>query len=246
MFFRKRVAVKNAATLTLPPPSHIHHHQSSQAVLFLAKFGAAIISLFVAWFILCGLFEQMGSRQPGRDVATFLVFGVVGSGLLILAGWGIGNVIDKFFRAKIELTRVSREYDLQFERVRLLAAQTNAIGPRSLDADYNMARLALAVLQKAYDLKRPYRPNEKRPWKRDNAFAIAKDFAIEGITTIRAGRLEDWLTENRFILDDQINRGRYQEFEDARRQIDLIAAPPLVINPPTSDYREMSIIKNAN
>jgi hypothetical protein len=187
----------------------------------------------------------MGIDEPARVVSTGIVFIGIGGGLLYIAGLGLAAIIDKICTNVAELQRVNWDGRATVKRLELQAATTGAIGARALDSDYGLARVCLYVLQAAYSLDRPYQANEARPWVRDNAWALAQANNVAGMGQVQCTAVRSWLLENDLIKDNQLNRAKYPSFEDARRHVDQVAAPPLVINSPTPPYQEQtSIIKN--
>lgn len=251
--FNRRRRLDNAAAMPMPLPRQqqpiqvTHQNTPNWVGIILAAFAVVVIGAIVLWQFAVYLADAAGSRAPERDVSigVFWLFIIAAATGIIY--FGFVALIAMIGDVARDITKTIVDGKVQSERARLLAAQTNAIGERALDADYAIARACLIVLNVAYDLKRPYGNGEARPWVRDNAWTeIQKVGGIKGFKWSDCSRIKRWLEDNKFIVNDQLNRGKYPNFEDARRQIDLIAAPPLVINPPSPDYQEMSIIKNAN
>jgi hypothetical protein len=56
-----------------PPtgPTTTHVHEASRAAVIFAYATVAAIALPLLWFFACGIASELGSEQPGRDVAIF-------------------------------------------------------------------------------------------------------------------------------------------------------------------------------
>lgn len=236
----------DAAALPLPQPQTVHNHPQSYTGLAFV-IGAFVLSLVPAlWWGLCFIFEKLGSHDSEYSAATLVAIVLCGAVLWWPATWLAGNVAATNHKNKLEIMQVQNDHAHRLAQLQYQAAVTGAIGARAIDGDYAMARGCLAVLGEAYlKLKgRQYRPNEARPWVRDTAWGIVTDKNIQGIQWRDCSRVRDWLERNGFIVSDQLNYDKYPHFEDARRDIDRIAAPPIKINQPTPYYSEVtSIIK---
>lgn len=234
----------DAAALPLPQPQTIHNHPQPYTGLAFVV-GGFVLALFpAAWWGLCFIFDKLGSRNPEYSAATLVAIVICGAVLWWPVTWLAGNVSATNHAHKIEIMQAMNEHAQAMARLQLQASTTGAIGARALESDYVMARACLAVLAKAYNVNRPYTANESRPWVRDNAWRLISASGIQGIKWGDCNGVKGWLEENGFVVGNQLNRVKYPHFEDARRAVDLIAAPPIKINQPTPYYSEkVSIIK---
>lgn len=235
------------AALPLPPPAQtIHNHPQSWAGTVAVAFACAVLGIVLAFLALRFLAAEAGSQQPGRDVAQGIIAVICGVLLTYGGGWGIGKLYVMFQEQKRKTLAMVHNFELEQARILRLAATTGAVGARALEADYATARGCLAVLEVAYRKLdgRKYRANEARHWVRDTAWKTINDAHVQGVKWSDCSGFRDWLEDKGFIIGDQLNYAKFPEFEDARRAIDQIAAPPILINKPAPYYQETaSIIK---
>jgi hypothetical protein len=233
-----------SAALPLPQAQTVHNHPQSYTGLAFV-IGGFVLALFPAlWWMLCFLFEELGSRNPEYSAATLAAIVICGAVLWWPVTWLSGNIAATNHAHKVEIMKLKLDHEHRQAQLQYQSAVTGAIGARALESDYAMARGCLAVLAKAYNINHPYTANESRPWVRDNAWRLISAAGVSGIKWGDCGGVRGWLEENGFVVGNQLNRVKYPHFEDARRRIDEIAAPPILINPPTLPYREVtSVIK---
>lgn len=234
----------SAAALPLPQPQTVIQQPQHWGRIVLVIFACAVLGILLGYFGVVALAADAGIRNPRQSVAQGLLWIVLGGGGLYCTSVAGSKVIDKFLSHQREIKLATIEANVKIAQYQLQASTTGAVGARALESDYAMARGCLAVLAKAYNINRPYTANESRPWVRDNAWRLISAAGIQGIKWGDCSGVKGWLEENGFVVGNQLNRVKYPHFEDARRAIDLIAAPPIKINQPAPYYEEKtSIIK---
>lgn len=234
----------DATALPLPVPQTVVNQPQHWGRIVLVTFACLCAGVVLGYLGIVALAADAGIRNPRQSVAQGLLWIVLGGGGLYCTSVAGSKVLDKLLSYRREIKLAAIEANVKIAQYQLQASTTGAVGARALESDYAMARGCLAVLAKAYNLNRPYTANESRPWVRDNAWRLISAAGIQGIKWGDCSGVKGWLEENGFVVGNQLNRVKYPHFEDARRAIDLIAAPPILINPPTLPYRETtSIIK---
>jgi hypothetical protein len=235
-----------AAALPLPvPASTVHNHAQSYAPVVAVGFACLVLAAPLLWIFLEFMLSYIDPKNAGRNTA-FLVLGLPA---LYFASLALGALVDKFGTVLIELRRVSKDADVRIAQIQLQAAQTTAISPRATGIQNDMASLALAVLQEAYQ-HGAYTGQGGRPWARGAARVKAEKEQISGITFDKAGALKGWLLDGGYITDDeQVNYSKFKQFVDAQRDVEERYHLPIVINGRKTSlpYQERtSVINNVN
>lgn len=246
MFGRK---VKNeAAALPIQEPVQqtIHNHAPNPAWDKVANVATGLLLAWVAWLVLCYFLDQLGSDNPERDGAGFVLFGGVGLFMLWLASKFLVAIIDKGGSLYKEINQARLDANVHIAQITAGGSNSAATSNRAIYPDAKKAEAATKAMQAAYQFfrekKRLYKRNEKRPWGRN----AVRGYNIDGLRYDEADTLKDWLTVNGFITaDDNINLYRYPQEGDAVRALNLFIAPPIVFsgNRPTEYQERTSLIE---
>lgn len=224
-----------------PPPATnqtIHNHGIGWVGIILAGTAAGVFLMWVLWLFWVHLFAKMGSRQPEREAALWLILVPV----VLVAGWLIKwvllAILDSIFRYRLEIAKEVTER----RRIELLALQSSVDPGRMTEADYQFAQVILAVMNETYAYTDKYKAafkGRERPWSIDGVVRIAKGMKIS-ITQTRAKDVKKWLVDNGVVigeLDGQVNVGQYPDLGKVRALLDTRFGKPITVNrfPPLRD-----------
>ena len=237
-----RRKVNNVAALPrfpAPGPTTIHHHGTNWPGIIFVGALCALASLPILWWFLVSLFSYLGSPRPEREVAFWLISIPIALVIGWFIKWLLISVLDTVLDYKLE---VHKELTRR-EEVRLLAAQTTIDPGRMNEADYEFARLIVAVMEQAYSYLKANGPfvGMSRPWSRRSAKRLADSLGIK-VSEDKANEVGGWLRDRDIIsgpLGGQINAGRYKSLSEVREVIDKEFGKPITINlsPPLRDNR---------
>lgn len=235
-FSRKRKMNNEVATAVQPTPgpTTIHNHSTSWPGVIFAGFLCAVALLPLTWYILVFLFDQMGSANPRKDAAFWIVailFAIIG---IYLLNWFLPRYIDSWFNFKLEVEKeVTRR-----EEVRLLAVQTAIEPGRMNEADYEFARVVLAVMQNAYSFldRQGYVtfPGRARPWSKSAVLETADKIGIK-ITQDRALSVSKWLADRGVITSPDLGQiaPAFPDLSNVRAMLDREFGKPIQLVSPT-------------
>lgn len=234
--FSRAKKLNNAASSTLPRPiippgpTTIHNHGTSWPGIIAVCYLCALALLPVGWWSLVFLFEQMGGTK--KEAAQL----VVSFPVLFFAGWLLKWILLAFldtsnsFKLEVERELTRRE------EVRLLAAQTTLDPGRMTEADYDFARVILAVMMRAYDLLAEGRDRFRgryRPWSLASSLEAAEKIGVK-ISQDKANRVSFWLTEHGVITDPDTGQitPAYPDLSNVRALLDKEFGKPIVVITP--------------
>lgn len=235
--FGKR-KMDTTAPMVLPEPTTgpttIHNHGIPWVGIIVVAFGCLIAALPVLWWMLVFLADRAGFRDPEAAIAWFLLFAPMVAGLVGLVRWAILDGWAMWLNAQVE---IQKEMTRQSHN-RLLTASASVDPGRMNSADYDFARVVVAVMQKAFDFLEanpvPGKfPARWRPWSMRSALETAEAIGVK-LSQDRANSVSTWLYE-RGIIDQpdggQITR-RFQDLASVRRVIDAEYGKPIRLNNP--------------
>ena len=234
MFPFRRKKMDNAATIApvmprpVPGPTTIHNHSASWAGIIAIGFVCFLALFPVFWWSLVFLFDQMGSRQPGRDAAALIVSVPV----LVIVAFVLRWLILAVLREVLDFFRDVEGEKTERVRAQLLATQTS-IDPGRMNADdYDFAQVVLACMSNAFNwLEREgYSsfPARWRPWSLAEAKKTADVIGIK-ISQDRANEVSKWLADKGVITrptDGQISR-KYSDLTKVRALLDKEFGMPI-------------------
>lgn len=218
----------------MPGPTTIHNHSASWAGIIAVGFACFLMLFPVFWWAIVFLFEQMGSRQPGRDAAALIIsIPIVAIAALILRWVLLATLKEVFdFLRDIESEKTERV------RAQLLTAQTTIDPGRMNESDFEFARVILGVMQSAYEwLEREgYKtfPGRWRPWSLSSSKKTAEAMGIK-LTQQRANEVSVWLSDKGVISSPdggQITK-TYPDLSNVRLLLEKEFGKPIQVVSPT-------------
>lgn len=242
-FFKRVRAVNNTAPTVVPPahpgPTTIHNHSTGWPAIIAVSFACALVLLPVAWWILVFLFDQMGSRNPGREASVL----IVSIPLVLAAGWLVKwlilSIMESWLNFRLEIEKeITRR-----EEIKLMAVQTTIEPGRMNEDDYNFARVILAIMMIAYSWqkknKRTTFPGKWRPWSMRSAIETANGIGVK-LSQDRANSVSVWLHQKGVITSPeggQITK-TYPDLSNVRAMLDKEFGKPIrVVAPALRDNR---------
>lgn len=242
LFRRRKINDVAASPLPLPmrPPSPttIHQHSTNWPGIIAVSVLLAVGIMPVMWLFLVFLFDQLGSLNPAREAA----FWVISVPFALVAGWLIKwlllAILDSVFSFRLEIAKEVTER----KRIELLAIQSSVEPGRMTETEYQFAQVILAVMNEAYGYVDKHQAPFKgrgRPWSVRSALDIAKGMGIT-ITQDQAGQVVKWLRSNDVVigaLDGQVNVGQYPDLGKVRALLDSKFGKPITVTkfPPLRD-----------
>jgi hypothetical protein len=252
LFGKRNKQLNTMAPLSLPDPgpTTIHNHSTPWVGIIVVAFFCLVISFPVLWWMLVFLADKAGYRDPEAAVAWWLLFAPMVAGLVAIARLAFLDIAlaawDKWlaFRLEVEQEVSRREHD------KLLTAGASIASGRMTDADYEFARVVLAVMTRAYDQMAqrggaPFR-GQGRPWSQSQSLSTAEEIKakISGDKALEVGR---WLERHGVITQaerGQIITRNYPDIAAVKRVLDREYDKPIrVNNPPISGGSNWSIIE---
>jgi hypothetical protein len=237
-----------ARPIIQPGNTTVHHHGPNWFLIILGVPVATAITLGVFWVALWFLFWQLGSQTPEQDAAALVIYGGLAVAFLLLVSWRAGPFFDSWLAYK---TEVQKELTRR-EEVKLLAAQTTLEPGRMNEADFQFARVILAVMMIAYDWLAAHNnipfPGRWRPWSMRSAKETANGIGIK-LTDAQANGISLWLHDKGVI--DSPSGGQvtktYPDLTNVRLLLEKEYGKPIqVVSPALRDNQGYDHIKNAN
>ncbi len=237
---KRKITNTAASSLPVPlPPSTVHHHSTNWPGIILASVFSVILFIPILWLFWVNLFAYMGSKQPEREAAFWLIL----VPFVLVAGWLLKWILlaflDSWFSFRLEIEKEITER----MRVELLSLQTSIDPGRMTEADYQFAQVILATMNEAYGYLNKNKvevfKGRGRPWSIKSVLHTAKTMDVP-ITQDQAGQVVKWLRSNDVVvgaLDGQVNTGRYPDLGRIRELLDKKFGKPIVVNrfPPLRD-----------
>jgi hypothetical protein len=237
-----------ARPIIQPGNTTVHHHGPNWIAIIAGATLAIIVLLIFSWIALRFLFAQIGSRNPGADASGLVIYGgLIAAGLFLLS-WRAGPFFDSWLAYK---TEVQRELTRR-EEVKLLAAQTTLEPGRMNEADFQFARVILAVMMIAYKWIEQHNGGQFRgqwrPWSMRSAKETAAGIGIK-LTDAQANGISLWLHDKGVI--DSPSGGQvtktYPDLTNVRLLLEKEYGKPIqVVSPALRDNQGYDHIKNAN
>jgi hypothetical protein len=238
-WLRRKNLNNTAAANTIPMPpvggnTTVHHHGTNWPMIIITGVLCALFSLPVLWLFLVYLFRQLGYNQP-QQVAAWWILAIP---IFLIAVWAVGWLLDRILSEVREIiVEVQRETTRRVE-VQLLAAQTSIDSGRMNEADYEFARVILAVMMIAYEWQkvngRSDFPGRWRPWSMRSAKETAKGIGIK-LTDTQANAVSLWLHNHGIITSadsGQIEKN-YPDLSNVRALLEKEFGKPIVVVSPT-------------
>ena len=200
-----------------------------------------LLSLFpLLWLSLVFLFDKLGSPDPDKAAAWLLIAlpltGLVAWGAVWALRQTVLAGVDRWleFRLAVEQEMTART------KYQLLAASASVDVGRMNSADYDFARVVVAVMQKAFEFLEANQytkfPAKWRPWSLRSSLETAEAIGVK-LSQDKANAVSTWLYE-RGIIDQpdggQITK-RFKALVDVRRVIDAEYGKPIQIGQPVID-----------
>jgi hypothetical protein len=217
----------------------VHHHGVNWPLVVLVAFGCFVLLGPALWFALVYLFGQLGSRTPEQDAAGLVIYGGLAAAFLLFVSWRVGPFFDSWLSYK---TEVQREITRR-EEIKLLATQTALDPGRMNEANFQFARVILAVMMIAYDWLAdhnggPFR-GQWRPWSMRSAKETANGIGVK-LTDAQANGVSLWLHDKGVISSPaggQITI-TYPDLSNVRLLLDREYGKPIqVVAPALRDNR---------
>ena len=237
---KRKITNTAVSSLPLPPSSQtIHHHGINWPGIILASIFSIILFIPILWLFWVNLFAYMGSRQPEREAAFWLILVPV----VLVAGWLLKWILlaflDSFFSFRLEIEKEITER----MRVELLSLQTSIDPGRMTEADYQFAQVILVTMNEAYGYleknKAERFKGRGRPWSIKSVLHTARAMELP-VTQDKSEEVGRWLRSNDVVvgaLDGQVNMERYPDLGKIRALLDNKFGKPIVVNrfPPLRD-----------
>lgn len=235
----RRGKVDNAAALNVPTEQRttINNAASDYTFSVIAVIAGLFLFAFSAWWSLVYFMNVMGSREPERDAAIFVIALMIITILVIIA-YVVGiAILERSNQTKIELARITGEWEYK----KALAARNTVASNRMMDEEVRFVRLLEAVMFQAYNYTEKngqYTANDTKPWSREQAKLIVLTGEREPVGWSMGSKIRNWLTQKNVIRSDNINLKRFPDFASFQEMLRMEYDMPISVNPP--QYWEQS------
>jgi hypothetical protein len=234
--FKRKMSNTASAAVEMPrvtAPTTIHNHGTNWPMIIITGVGCALLSLPILWVFFVYLFQQLGYNQPQR-VAAWWILAVP---IFLIIVWAVGWLADRILSEVREIVVETQKEVTRREEVRLLAAQTSIDPGRMNEADYEFARVILAVMMIAYEWQKVNQrlefPGRWRPWSMRSAKETAKGIGIK-LTDAQANGVSLWLHNHNVITSadsGQITK-TYPDLSNVRLLLEKEYGKPIVVVSP--------------
>lgn len=240
MFGRGKKQLKNTAAAVIEQPQQpavVHNYnQVSWPGIILVGFICLLMIFPVVWWMLVFLFDQMGYNRPEQAAAEFVMVVVllplVGLGLWFIASI-VGGFLNRLFIHNEEMERIR----LELEKTKLLAASATVEPDRMNRADYDFAKVIVAVMMSAYEWREKNGktfPGRWRPWSLDSSLQTARKIGVK-ITNDKANEVSKWLYDRGVITSPDGGQiaDAYKDLLSVRTMINREFGRPIQVVSPT-------------
>jgi hypothetical protein len=235
MFGRRRNKIDNAALASLPieRKTTINNAAPNYAWPILMAIVGLLMLFISAWWALVYLIDAIGSRDPEKDAATFVIVLMI-IGIIGMLAYIIGTaILERTNQTKIELARITGEWEYK----KALASRNTVASNRMMDEEVRFVRLLEAVMFQAYNYLEQngqYTANDTKPWSREQAKLIILTGEREPVGWKMGSKVRNWLTQKNVIRSDNINLRHYPDFASFQEMLRMEYDMPVAINPPQS------------